>query len=72
MPDLSKAGIDLTPFYGLIGAVIVAQFGTIVMVIGWVFKIGVWKGMKDANDQKRDRDLNAAHEKIRELQNKGE
>ncbi len=65
MNDVAKAGLDLTPFYGLIGAVVVAQFGTIATVMVWVFKAGVYKGANDKEKEYMKRDINAAFKKIR-------
>jgi hypothetical protein len=64
MEDL-KAGFDLTPFYGLIGAVVVAQFSAILGLFGVVFKAGVYKGRNDLMQDLMMKDINAAHQKLR-------
>jgi hypothetical protein len=61
----AKAALDLTPFYGLIGAVVVAQFSAILGAFIGVFKIGVWKGRNDLIVELMQKDLNAAHTKLR-------
>ncbi len=60
-----KSSLDLTPFYGLIGAVVVAQFSLITGAFVGVFKMGVWKGRNDYIVENMAKDLNAAHQKIR-------
>ncbi len=65
-PELTtKAAFDLTPFYGLIGAVVVAQFSAIVGLFGMVFKAGVYKGKNDMMQELMMKDINAAHQKLR-------
>jgi len=63
--ETAQAAFDLTPFYGLIGAVVVAQFGTIVTVITWLLR-ATWKASAMNSDIERLKaDVNAAHQKIR-------
>lgn len=63
--EVAKAAFDLTPFYGLIGAVVVAQFSAIVGLFGIVFKAGVYKGKNDLMQDLMMKDINAAHQKLR-------
>lgn len=61
----TKAAIDLTPFYPVIGAIVVAQFGTIITVITWLMK-ATWKASAmNADIERLKLDVNAAHQKIR-------
>lgn len=62
----TKAAIDLTPFYPVIGGLVVAQFGTIITVIMWLMK-ATWKASAMNSDIERLKtDVNAAHQKLRQ------
>ncbi len=63
--ETTKAALDLTPFYGIIGTVVVAQFGTLFTVMVWVFKAGVYKGRNDAEKERMKQDINSAFKMLR-------
>ncbi len=61
---------DLTPIYGIVGVVVVAQFGTLVTVLIWILK-ATWKASAMNSDVERLKsDMNAAHTKLRQQCNK--
>jgi len=67
LPKISEmtAGMDMTTVYGLIGVIVVAQFGTLVTVMIWVMKGVWWASKKDVEVERLKSDMNAAFVKLR-------
>lgn len=71
MIDLVKtANLDLTTVYGIIGVIVVAQFGTIITVMLWLMKGVWWASQKNTEVEQLKKDVNSAFTKIRETQEK--
>lgn len=60
-----NASVDMATIYGLIGAVIVSQFGVIITMIVWLLK-ATWKASQMNSDIERlKKDTNVAFSIIR-------
>ena len=51
--------------YYVVGILVLANLGTIITVLTFIFKAGKWVGQTDIRLGKLEQDANAAHEKIR-------
>lgn len=60
--------MDMTPVYIIIGSLIVANIGTIVTVVISALKLAAAWGKMQARLEENTKDINAAHGKIRDIE----
>ena len=65
-PDQIKM-IDMTNLYWVVGVLVVTNLGTVATVIGAAVRGVWWLAKMEARLSEAEKDVNAAHERIREV-----